>query len=99
MFADPPAMLRILHRHVPAIEVHHLGAHRPMDGVQSGFTRSAGFNRGGQSRASQLEFTRIYKRARVTLAVMGNQTKWSSALALHPTALDFAASAVEVVTT
>jgi hypothetical protein len=33
-----------------------------MDGVQRGFSRSAGFNSGGQSRASQREFTRIYKR-------------------------------------
>jgi hypothetical protein len=38
MFGNQAAMLRILHRHVPAVEVDHLGAHLAMDGIQSGFS-------------------------------------------------------------
>jgi hypothetical protein len=33
VLSDKPALLRIFDGHVPAIEIHHLGAHLAMDSV------------------------------------------------------------------
>ncbi len=38
MLGDQAAMLGIFDRHVPAVEVDHLGAHLAMNGIQCGFT-------------------------------------------------------------
>src|SRR6185437_13755339 len=46
---------RVLDRHVPAVEFHHLGAHAAMHGVEGGLAHGgSGFDAGGQSRTSSL---------------------------------------------
>src|SRR5580698_2227728 len=49
VLGNNPARRRVFHRHVPAIELHHLRAHLAMDGVQCRLAdyRPGGFS-GGQ---------------------------------------------------
>src|ERR1700691_1764360 len=54
MLDDDAASRGVFHRHVPAIKLHHFGAHFAMDGVQGGTAndRRGGFS-GGQFLLSQ----------------------------------------------